>query len=63
MKKRLLCLALLVVMVLSINVVALAGPGGGGAADPIIAALSEMYPTECPEDNQGQDEDCDQDQP
>jgi len=71
MKKRLLSLALVVVMILSLNVVAFACPGGGGVGgdptccncgvNPFMAPIPLPCIIECPEDDQGQD--CDQDQP
>ena len=60
MKKRLLCLVLALVMILSLNVVAFAGPGSNaGDVDPISLPIEIecLPPTGCPEDCQGQDED------
>jgi len=67
MKKKLFSIILVVVMALSLNVVAFAGPGGGAEGDPVMGDMPIecpiVYPIECPEDDQGEDDDCDQDQP
>ena len=57
MKKRLLGILLALALVLSLNVVVFAPPGGGVVGVPIITS----YPIECVEDYQAQDND-DQDQ-
>jgi len=64
MKKRLVSLILVVVMVLSLNVVAFAGPGNGGYAPPVITSIPIPidYPIYCPQNDQGQDNSCNQDQ-
>jgi len=62
MKKRLLSLILAVAMILSLNVVAFAGPGGGAEAPPVIASIPIDYPIHCPENDQGQDNNRNHDQ-
>jgi hypothetical protein len=46
MKKRLVSLILVVTMMLSVNTVALASPGGGVQGDPVITAITiELHET------------------
>ena len=52
MIKRLLGIAIAVVMIVSLTAVVFAG-GHGGSAEPIMGII----PIECPEDDQGQDDD------
>ncbi|MCL2378508.1 MAG: hypothetical protein FWC77_05205 [Defluviitaleaceae bacterium] len=65
MKKILISLILMVVMILSLNVVAFADPGGGGWNPPIIASIpiSIDYPNYCPENDQDQNNNRNQYQP
>jgi len=61
MKKRLLSLLLVLILVLSINTVIFAGPGGGVEGEPVMIYLPIDFPIdcpiECPEDCQGEDDD------
>ena len=52
MKKRLLGIILAIAIVSGLNVVAFAG-GNGGVNEPTMITI----PVECPEDDQGQDDD------
>ena len=59
MMKKFLSLVLAFVMILSLNVVAFAGPGTGGVGDPVIIPGPEPINCVivCPEDGQGEDDD------
>ena len=70
MKKKLLSLALAIIMILSLNIAAFASPGGGiddepgiGVGGPGVPAGRSMTPVEClverPEDCQWDDDDND----
>jgi len=59
MKKRFFSLLLAIILILSLNVVAFAEPGGSGAGK---IPTSETLPIECLEDDQGEDDDDDQNQ-
>jgi len=52
MRKMLISLILVVVMILSLNVVAFAGPGLGGWNPPVITSIPIDYPIYCPENDQ-----------
>jgi len=42
MKKKLLSIVCLMIMVFGFNTVVFAGPGGGGAADPVITRAAHV---------------------
>jgi len=62
MKKRLVCLVLVIALVLSFNTVVLASPGGGVHGDPVMAVIDSASPDACQNQDNGQCQDSDNDQ-